>query len=102
MALCIIQVLDEVNVRLVGLDDYTLQKAIDELTFAVKNARFMEAVRAKRWDGKKRLLRKTGTTYRHLLPKILPIIIKAGYDIEIDDHRPVYSLDVPEIQNNLF
>jgi superfamily II DNA or RNA helicase len=102
MARCIVQVLDEVNVRLVGLDDYTLKKAIDELTFSVKNSRFMEAVRAGRWDGKKRLLRKTGTTYRHLLHKIIPIIIKAGYEIVIDDHRPVYSLDIPEIQNNLF
>lgn len=99
---CVIQVLDEVNCRLVGLDDHTLKLAMDRLTFAVKNSYFMEKVRAKRWDGRISLLRKTGATYRYLLDKILPIIIVAGYEIVIDDKRPPYSLAVPEIQNNLF
>ncbi len=102
MPTCIIQVLDEVNCRLVGLDDHTLKLAIDVLTFAVKNSHYMEKVRAKRWNGKIALLKKTGTTYRHLLDKILPIIIRGDYKIVIDDKRPDYSINVPEIQNNLF
>ena len=102
MATCIIQVLDEVTVRLVGLDDHTLKLAIDALTFTVRNSQFMEKVRAKRWNGKVSLLKKTGVTYRHLLPKILPIIINGDYKLVVDDRRPPYTISVPEIQNNLF
>src|ERR1051326_6616595 len=101
MATCIIQVLDEVTVRLVGLDDHTLKLAIDALTFTVRNSQFMEKVRAKRWNGKVSLLKKTGVTYRHLLPKILPIIINGDYKLVVDDRRPPYTISVPEIQNNL-
>lgn len=100
--ICKIQILDEVNIRLVGLDDYTLDKAIKLLTFTVKNSHFMEKVRAKRWSGKIALLYKTGKTFRHLLPKIMPVLTQAGYVFAIEDKRLDYTISVPEIQNNLF
>jgi superfamily II DNA or RNA helicase len=99
---CIIEVDDEVNVRLKGIDEHTLKKIIDKLTFSVKNARYMEKVRAKRWNGKISLLKQSGKTFRHLLDKILPDIINAGYQIHINDKRFNYNINVSEIGNDLF
>ena len=102
MRTCIIQVIDEVNVRLVGLDELTLKKCIDILTFTVPNSHFMEKVRAKHWDGRVALLKKSGKTYRHLIYKIVDIIIKAGYEIAVDDKRFDYKISVQEIGDDLF
>lgn len=102
MATCVIQVLDEVNVRLIGLDELTLNKAVDALTFTVKNSQYMAAVRMKHWNGKISLLKKTGLTYRHLIPKILPIIIRGGYEVAIDDKRFDHKIAVSEISDDLF
>ena len=76
MPVCVIQVLDEVNVRLQGLDERTLKTCVDALTFTVKNSHYMEKVRAGRWDGKIGLLKQTGLTYRHLLDKILWLLVQ--------------------------
>jgi superfamily II DNA or RNA helicase len=102
MSTCVIQVLDEVNVRLVGLDELTLKTAIDALTFTVKNSQYMASVRMKHWNGKIALLKKTGLTYRHLIPKILPIIIRGGYEVAIDDKRFDHKILVGEIGDDLF
>jgi superfamily II DNA or RNA helicase len=102
MRTCIIQVIDEVNVRLVGLDEHTLAKCIDALTFTVPNSHFMEKVRLKRWDGRVSLLKKSGKTFRHLIYKIIDIIIKGGYEIAIDDQRFDHKIVVPEIGDDLF
>src|SRR4051812_22059602 len=99
---CVIQVIDEVNVRLVGLDELTLKQSTDALTFRVPNSQFMEKVRAKRWDGRIALLKKSGKTYRHLIHKILPKIIQAGYEVAIDDQRFDHKIGVAEIGNDLF
>lgn len=99
---CIIQLIDEVNCRLVGLDEHTLKQAIDTLTFRVPNSHFMEKVRAKRWDGRIGLLKKSGKTFRHLIHKILPQIIKAGYEVAVDDQRFDHNIEVAEIGNDLF
>ncbi len=69
---CTIQILDEVNVQILGVEAYTLEKAAKEVTYTVKNSRFMETVRAKRWNGKIKLLHLNGKTKLHILYKILP------------------------------
>lgn len=99
---CVIQVIDEVNVRLIGLDDHTLKQARDNLTFRVPNSQYMEKVRAKRWDGRVALMTASGKTYRHLLVKILPIIIRSGYEIAIEDKRYDPKIQIAEIGDDLF
>lgn len=99
---CVVQITDQVNVRLVGLDEKTLNEAINILTFRVPNSHFMEKVRTKRWDGKVRLLTTTGKTYLHLIPKVLPVILKAGYEVALDDKRFDHKIQVAEIGNDLF
>jgi superfamily II DNA or RNA helicase len=100
---CTIQITDEVNCQLFGVEDYTIKKAAEAVTYTVKNSRFMEKVKAKQWSGKISLLYKNGKTKLHVLDKILPTIVKAGYEIVIDDQRfKGWNINVPEIQNNLF
>lgn len=100
---CTVRLLDEVNVQLVGIDEVTLKKAAEAVTYTVKGSQYMPAVRAKRWNGKKSLVdRRDGSTYRHMLYKVLPPVATAGYDIEIVDKRFDYNIFVPEISDNLF
>lgn len=101
-ALCTIQVQDEVNVRLKGLDDDTLDGCVARLTYNVPNARFMMKVRMGHWKGTIALCKRTGKTYLHLLPKILPFIEQAGYKIAIEDHRRKYDVKIPKIDKDLF
>jgi superfamily II DNA or RNA helicase len=101
--ICTVRLIDEVNVKLTGIDEVTLQKAASAVTYTVKNSRFMPAVRTQRWSGKKSLVdRRDGSTYRHMLDKVLPPIAKAGYEIDIQDERYKHNFYVPTITNNLF
>jgi Straboviridae ATP-dependent DNA helicase UvsW len=101
--MCTVRLLDQVNVRLTGIDEVTLKKAADQVTYTVKNSRFMEAVRMKRWNGKKSLVdRRNGSTFRHVLNKVLEPIAAAGYEIEIIDSRYPDNIRVQQIENNLF
>jgi superfamily II DNA or RNA helicase len=102
MSVCTIHILDEVNVRLEGLDKETLATAQAPLTFLVKGAHYMEKVRAARWNGKISLLKKDGSTFRHLLHIVIPIVKNAGYDIVIADYRLDYTIRVPEIDGKFF
>src|SRR4051812_40832474 len=100
---CTVRLLDEVNVQLTGIDDVTLKKAAETVTYTVKNSHFMPQKRAGWWNGKKSLVdRRDGSTYRHMLHKVLEPIARAGYEIEIEDHRLPNSISVPQIENNLF
>lgn len=100
---CTVRLLDEVNCSLVGLDEITLKKAADAVTYSVKNSRFMKQVKAKWWNGKISLVnRRNGLTYRHMLDRVLPPIVGAGYDIAVDDRRFQHDISVPQIGDDLF
>ncbi len=63
----------------------------------------MPKKRAGWWNGKKSLVdRRDGSTYRHVLNKVLEPIALAGYEIAIEDHRHQHAISVPQIENNLF
>jgi hypothetical protein len=38
-----------------------------------------------------------GATQINLLDKVLPIVIDAGYEVEIDDRRPEVEFDFPDV-----
>ena len=98
MAKAVIEIQDEVNVRLKRVDSDTLSLAQNELTYFVPGFNFMPSFKLGRWDGKIRLLQLTGKTYLNLLDDILPILEHAGYDFEIVDHRHDYSDIVDQIE----
>ena len=78
---------DEVNIKIEGLD-LDVRKALTT-AFKYENpaARYLPAVRLGRWDGKIAYFQLGGSTYTNLLPEILPILEKYGYDVALSDHR---------------
>ena len=92
MAKCVLEIRDEVNVKFVGLDVKTRRAISDEVKYFLPYAYHMPAYKLGRWDGCVRYCDIGGRTYMNILDKLLPIVQKAGYEIEIDDRRQVWSL----------
>ena len=87
MKKCKIIIKDEVNVKLEGLelsDRKTLMKMFE---YEDPSARFRPSYKLGRWNGKISFFSLGGTTYINLLPEILPLLDRAGYDIELEDNR---------------
>jgi superfamily II DNA or RNA helicase len=78
---------DEVNVKIEGLDLADRKKLVDTFKFEIPGARYQPAVRLGRWDGKVAFFQLGGSSYINLLPEILPIVDKMGYDIDVEDQR---------------
>ena len=84
---CILQIRDEVNVKIANLDVQTRRLLTNKFKFEVPGARYLPAVRLGRWDGKVSYFSLAGSTYINLLPDIIPLLEDNGYDISIDDTR---------------
>jgi len=87
MKQCTIQIRDEVNVKLEGLDLDVRKKLVNTFKYENPAARYLPAVRLGRWDGKIAYFQLGGSTYTNLLPEIIPILEQYNYDIELDDQR---------------
>jgi len=87
MKQCTIQIRDEVNIKLEGLDLDVRKALVTAFKYENPAARYMPAVRLGRWDGKIAYFQLGGSTYTNLLPEIIPILEKFDYDIELDDQR---------------
>ena len=94
---CKIIIKDEVNVKLDGLDPATRRKCSDKLKFFLPHAYHMPAYKLGRWDGTVRFCDVGGRTYLNLLDDVLPIVIEAGYEIEIDDKREHSELSFDKV-----
>lgn len=87
MKQCKLIIKDEVNVKIEGLD-LSERKALMKLfEFDVPGARYLPSVRLGRWNGKTSYFSLGGSTYINLLPEILPVLDRAGYDIDLEDTR---------------
>jgi superfamily II DNA or RNA helicase len=87
MKQCKIIVKDEVNVKIEGLE-LSERKALTKMfEYEVPGARYLPSVRLGRWNGKVSYFSLAGSTYINLLEEILPVLDRAGYDIELDDTR---------------
>lgn len=98
MPYCKIILQDEVNCKVAGLEPATIRKCINALKFTIPNARHLPAVKLGRWDGTVAFFSVGGGTQINLLPKIIPVIENDGYEIEIEDLRPEFTLNVPQIE----
>ena len=87
MKQCTIQIRDEVNIKIEGLDLDCRKKLVNTFKYDVPYARYLPAVRLGRWDGKVSYFQLGGSTYTNLLPEIIPILEQYDYDIELDDQR---------------
>ena len=103
MKQCIIQISDEVNCKLTGLDLDCRRALVNAFKYEVPGARFTPAVRLGRWDGKVCYFQLGGSTYVNLLPGIIPILEKFNYDIELDDRREYTTqFDFESVTENSF
>ena len=93
-----LEIRDEVNVRFVGLDVKTRRKISEEVKFFLPYAYHMPAYKLGRWDGCIRFCDIGGRTYFHLLEKLLPIVAKDGYDIEVKDLRKAWNFDFKKVE----
>ena len=87
MKRCTIQIRDEVNIKLEGIDLDVRKALVNAFKYDVPYARYLPAVRLGRWDGKVSYFQLGGSTYTNLLPDIIPILERYNYDIELDDLR---------------
>ena len=78
---------DEVNVKIEGLDLDTRKRLVNKFKYDIPYARYLPAVRLGRWDGKIAFFQLGGSSYVNLLPEIIPMLEKDGYDIDLDDQR---------------
>lgn len=101
----IIEVQDEVNVRIRGVPRNLIEQAQELVTWTVPGFVHMPLYKAGRWDGTIKLLSNTGKTYLNLLDLILPNLEDAGYDFEVEDSRVDWSDVIDKIElpdENLF
>ena len=87
MKRCTIQINDEVNIKIEGLDLDARRALVNRFKYDIPYARYLPAVRLGRWDGKASFFQLGGSTYVNLLPEIIPILEQYNYDIELDDQR---------------
>ena len=78
---------DEVNCKINGLDLETRKTLSNKFKYDIPYARYLPAVRLGRWDGKMAFFHLGGSSYVNLLPEILPILERYGYDVELEDLR---------------
>jgi len=84
---CVLEINDEVNVKIKGLDLNDRRELVNRYKFEIPGARYLPAVRLGRWDGKVSYFQLSGSTYINLLPEILPYLEEQGYDVELIDTR---------------
>ena len=87
-----IQVFDECNCKIVGLDSNLRRTLNQRFKYEVPGAYHIPSVKLGRWDGKIAFFQMGGKTFINLLPDIIPVIQQAGYEIDIDDKRQ-YSVN---------
>jgi superfamily II DNA or RNA helicase len=87
MKSCILQILDEVNCKITGLEPTTRRKLTNLLSYEMAYARHTPAYKLGRWNGKVAYFTVGGASYINLLPVILPVLEDEGYDIDLVDNR---------------
>jgi superfamily II DNA or RNA helicase len=103
MATCTIQIRDEVNCKLVGLELVDRKNLVNKFKYEIPGARYTPSVRLGRWDGKVAFFQLGGSTYINLLPKILPYLDERGYDVEVDDTREYSTqFEFDQVTENTF
>lgn len=83
----VIEIRDEVNCRLNGLELTDRRALVKKFEYEIPGARYLPSVRLGRWNGKVSYFALGGSTYINLLPDIIPYLDSAGYDVELSDLR---------------
>jgi len=82
-----IHVVDEVHCNITGLQFKHIQYFYDLFSYYVAGYRFSPKYELNLWDGKVHRFDRRGNTYVNLLQELIPIVVKLGYDVTIQDDR---------------
>lgn len=102
MAIAKLQILDEVNIKLEGVDVATRRKLVQAVEYFVPHARHTPAYKLGRWNGKVSFCDVGARSYLNLLERLLPVIQDAGYDIEIEDLRATHSIEFEKVDKDSY
>jgi len=102
MATAKIIINDEVNCRISGLDLDTRKNLVKEFKYFQQGARYQPAYKLGRWDGCVGFFGLGGLTYVNLLERIIPMLDKWGYQIEVEDNRPPIKLEFNKISEDFW
>jgi superfamily II DNA or RNA helicase len=94
---CKLRILDQVNAKFEDIDPFVRRRIVEALKIMVPYARHMPAFKLGRWDGKVAFATVGGATYINLLERVLPIVMDAGYEIELVDERPQYNFSFEDM-----
>lgn len=103
----VIQIIDEVNIKIKGLSERTLEELSDLFAVFSKGYRFQVKYKLGHWDGKIRFFkvdkaRLIGSCYVKLLPEIISHLNQGDHIIKIEDNRSSIDLTVPLVDKNYF
>jgi superfamily II DNA or RNA helicase len=99
---CTLEIRDEVNIKFSGLDVITRRKLADEVKFFLPYARHVPAYKLGRWDGMMRFCDIGGRSYFHILDRLLPIVVGAGYELDIQDDRIPHEFEFDHINEQSY
>lgn len=99
---CILEIIDEVNVKFRGVDAPTRRLLCDASKFFVPYAVHTPAYKLGRWDGYERFCNTGGSTYLNLVERLLPIVIEQGYHVHLDDRRNHLDLKFPTVEKTSY
>ena len=106
MTTCVIEIKDEVNCKLEGLELSERKAFVKMFEYEKPGARYLPSVRLGRWNGKVSYFSLGGSSYFNLLDKILPTIVDEGYEIlfrgELKSSVSLLPLFVPIVFTGLF
>lgn len=97
---CKLVIHDEVNASFENLDPTTRRECNAKLKFFIHAARHMPAFKLGRWDGCVSFFAINGNTFVNLLDKVLDVVINAGYEIDIVDHRIARTFEFPYVDED--
>lgn len=98
----ILTVRDFVTCKFQNVDDETRALMCAALKFQVPEARHMPQYKLGRWDGSVSFCSASGLTYVNVIDRLIPILTKANYQIELDDRRPDYQFCFPNVDEQYF
>lgn len=102
MTKAILEIRDEVNIRFKNLAPSTRRKLSDAVKYFLPHAYHMPAYKLGRWDGCVRFCDVGGRTYINLLDKLLPIVQKDGYELEVQDLRDKWEFSFDPVEQTSY
>ena len=97
-----IKMLDEINVAILGLTQDDLSLIYERFGMYDKDYIFKTNYKTGTWDGKIRLVSKTGLTSIHYIEEVISELIELGYTLKLIDNRNPVQWEVPTVTETFF